>query len=240
MPEMDASARDFCACTRATSEPFLISLHGCVNCGQAQNMRTYQALEHAQPPVKEVIGSRDNNDRKILWARPVKHIGQRNRFIQFAVDDERVAHDVRHRPFGCGGADQYHVSRRSIRSREGLRRFRGDETSKRKAGQRDRQLIRNLRLNGWQTREYVDQVQEILGLPFAFIMFSARAAYAAEVRSHCDPAETCECPRDGGNYLVVEGTAVKRMRVPDVDDSVRRAGGPVERQFYAAADAVDQ
>ncbi len=70
-------------------------------------------------------------------------------------------------------------------------------------------------------------------------MLSGGGANAAEVRSHCNPAEARERPRDSGDHLVVKGAAVERMRVPDIDDPQRRGGRPVERQFDAAADAVD-
>ena len=66
----------------------------------------HQILDMLQSAVKKVIRARDHHDRQLLRPGPVEHRAQRDGVVQFAVNQDGVGSDFRHRPFACGGANQ--------------------------------------------------------------------------------------------------------------------------------------
>ena len=188
-------------------------------------MRTYQALKQAQAAVKEVICARDNNDRQVLRARPVE-ARRPTEWFHPVRRGSRACHAIRAASAICLRPHRSvpRIWARGSKRSKCLRRFGRNETAKRKAGDSNRQLSsESLDRTAGRSGSEVDQMQEILGLAFAFVMLSGRAANAAEVKSYCEPSKARKCARDGGNDLVVERAAVERMRVADVDDPLRRA-----------------
>jgi hypothetical protein len=80
----------------------------------------HDIADDVQSPMKKVIGTGNDDDRKIQRVCPGKHVGERDRFIACTVDDDRVTGDglsfVLTRTFNVAGGstDQYQSLRRMI------------------------------------------------------------------------------------------------------------------------------
>jgi len=185
--------------------------------------------------MKEVIGSGDHDDRHLAIARPCEYVGQQDRFVLFAVDDQRLRIDRRHRPLARRRAHQHQVPDRRAVALQSDGRLRGHEASERESGQRDRPR----RPGPWhrvrQPGDILDQVHQIVEFSAAVVMPTFGAADASKVGTHRQPAQGGKHPGQRRDDLVIEAAPVQRVRVSDMRDTDGRRGvGPIQRHLDPA------
>lgn len=154
--------------------------------------------------MKEMTDPGCNRNRKCLRPGPVQHSGQRHRVVLLAVHHQgfEVCRLVNRGSLHAAdaGANQYQFFNIADRM-ETFKGMRGDICAKRKAGQRQRDLI----FSGW--RGVLRHRQKIIQFAPTLVVVAGTAAHTPEVEPHRRPAALHKGPRQRLYHLIVHGAA---------------------------------
>ena len=146
-------------------------------------------------------GSRKNNDRNLLWPRPVKYLTERDNIIFLAVNDQRIfAHGANGQP-AHGRRNQNQISRIEL-----FGSCRRNETAEGESRQQRFNIAEACvceTING----------KQIVKLPAAVIEYAIAFPDTPEIETHGSIAERMKRFGKRLNNFVVEGSTMKRMRV---------------------------
>src|SRR6478672_7136037 len=175
-----------------------------------------------------MAAAREHDDGQLLRTRPREYVGERDDVVFLAMHDDRVGRHALQRETIDGGADEHESFGRHLRSNACLH-----ERSERESGERD----------GQRLAEAVAHVPEhgerIIRLADAFGKRARRPADAAEIETRRDVAHCVERLRQRVRDLVVERSALQRVRMADECYAARRCRRCVDDDLDVAGRAGD-
>src|SRR5450830_204123 len=161
-----------------------------------------QILDVTELAVEKVIGTWNHDDRDVLRAGPVNHVGQGNGVVRFAVDQDGVGRHVGHCPLARSGAHQHQALGRGAGSSQALGELGLHESAERKAGQGHGQA-------GILGDHVAVHRGHVIRFADAMVVHAFGSAHAAEIEAHRHVADADEGARQGMGHLVVHRAAVE-------------------------------
>jgi hypothetical protein len=173
----------------------------------------------------------EHGDRQRLRPRPGEDVGERDYVVLLAVDDDRVGGNGRRAESLHGRRHQHEALGGDVGGKTRLHE-RAERESCEHDGERSVGSEALLRVGKRRAR--------VVGLARAVVKAAFGAADTAEVEADADVAQRKERLRERLRDLVVERSALLRMRVRDQRDAARRSGpGRVDDDFERTCGAVD-
>lgn len=193
------------------------------------NMICNNSLQFYEATVEKMPTIRENDNRLMLRARPIKDIGKWNHIIIFSVYNQCIGGGVGKRKAFCRWCDQHSHRWRGLLSNAGL-----NVGAERKTGQRQWQFS-CLRQAG---SRILERSQGVVNLTVTVIPDAFRAPDTAEIEAHRRKTEGKKTFGERINDLIIERASFQRVRMRDQREAAHFFGD-VERDFQRASRAVD-
>ncbi len=191
-------------------------------------------LQFRERAMKEVPGAGKNHHRQLLRPRPGQYIAEWNNVVFLAVHNQRLFRHISQRKPANRRCDQHQLPHIQL-----LRGAGCNVTAEGKPGEH------RLRFTEATPGE-IGNGQKIFQFPRAFVEYALALAYASEIESHGGITECIHCLGERLHHLVVQRSAVQRMRVRDDciaasvisgigDNNLEPSGRTVDMDFLLAA-----